>query len=413
MTIPDRDHCAALDAADPLAASRARFTLPDGVIYLDGNSLGALPGAVPGRIQTLIADQWGNDLITSWNRHDWIGYPARVGDRIAPLVGARAGEVIVADSTSVNLFKLAAAALRMRPGRRRIVTEKGNFHTDIYILEGLCQQLGEAAELSIVETGGIAAALDETVALVVLTHVHFRTGNILDMARLTEAAHDAGALILWDLSHSAGALPVALDECNVDMAIGCGYKFLNGGPGAPAFAYVAARHQDHIQSPLSGWMGHARPFAFDDHYSPARGIARTLCGTPGVLGMVALDAALDVFDGIDMKAVRQKSVSLGDLFIHLVEERCDGLGLTLACPEISARRGSHVSFSHEQGYAVMQALVRRGVIGDFRAPDVLRFGLTPLYLRYVDIWDAVDILHDILASGSWDQPQFHRRLAVT
>jgi kynureninase len=405
-----REACEALDRDDPLAERRTMFLLPEGTIYLDGNSLGAMPRAVRGRLAQAIDREWGQDLIKSWNTADWINLPARVGAKIAPLIGAEADEVIAADSTSVNLFKLAAGALALRPGRKVIVSEPGNFPTDLYILQGLRDFL-PGVELRIVEPGRLLEALDEDVALLLLTHVHYKTGAVHDMAALTAAAHEVGALALWDLSHSAGALAVDLNGCGADLAVGCGYKYLNGGPGAPAFLYVARKHHLNFRTPLSGWMGHAAPFAFADNYAPAGGILRTLCGTPSVLGLTALDAALGAFDGVAMAEVRAKSMKLGDIFLSLIEAR--DLGFGLGCPRDSARRGSQVSLTHPHGYPIVQALIARGVVGDFRAPDVLRFGFCPLYLRYIDVWDAVDRLAAIMAVGEWREPRFHEVAAVT
>ncbi|MDZ4371626.1 MAG: kynureninase [Phenylobacterium sp.] len=408
-----REHCTALDAADPLSARRSLFELPPGEIYLDGNSLGALPKSVKPRVSAAIDIAWGRDLIRSWNSHGWIDLPTRIGARLAPLIGARSNEVVVADSTSVNLFKLSAAALALRPGRRTILTEPGNFPTDLYVLDGLRHLLGGDIEIRLADPQVIEASLDDGVAAVVLTHAHYKSGRLHDMVSVTRAAHAAGALALWDLSHSAGALEVDLNGCGVDLAVGCGYKYLNGGPGAPAFMFVDERLQADIRSPLSGWMGHARPFDFIDAYAPAPGMTRMLCGTPPVLGMVALEAALEVFDGVDMAQVRAKSRALGDLFLSLVAERCEGLGLEPACPADSAKRGSQVSLRHPDGYAIVQALIARGVIGDFRAPDVMRFGFAPLYVRYVDVWDAVEALRDVVASGVWREARFQEKAAVT
>jgi kynureninase len=407
-----RAACEALDRDDPLAARRDLFDLPEGLIYLDGNSLGALPRNVGARLSAAVTGEWGQGLIRSWNTADWIGLPARVGSRIARLVGAEANEVICADSTSVNIFKLAAAALAMRPGRKVIVSEPGNFPTDLYVLQGLAEFAGDV-ELRTVPADQIADALDEHVALLLLTQVHYKTGRLHDMAGLTRRAHEVGALTLWDLSHSAGALPVDLNACNADLAVGCGYKYLNGGPGAPAFAFVARRHHEAFRSPLSGWMGHARPFEFVDKYEPGQGLARALCGTPPVLGMTALEAALEAFDGIDMAALRTKSMRLGDLFLDLVEARCAGHGFAIACPRDASARGSQVALGHTEGYAIMQALIAREVIGDFRAPDILRFGFTPLYVRHVDVWDAVDRLAQVMDHGEWRDPKFHQKAAVT
>lgn len=405
-----RDQALALDRADPLASRRDLFELQDGLIYLDGNSLGALPKAVKGRLAQAVEAEWGRGLIRSWNSAGWIDLPSHVGAKIAALIGAAPDEVIAADSTSVNLFKLAAGALAMRPGRKVILSEPGNFPTDLYILQGLAQVL-PGVELRLVEPGGFPDALDDSVALLLLTHAHYKSGELHDMTALTTWAHEVGALALWDLSHSAGALEVDLTGADADLAVGCGYKYLNGGPGAPAFAFVARRHQADFQSPLTGWMGHAQPFAFSDDYAPGQGMLRTLCGTPSVLGLTALDAALSAFDGVEMSALRAKSRALGDLFLDLVAERCPDLGV--ACPRDSAKRGSQVSLTHPNGYPIVQALIARGVVGDFRAPDVLRFGLAPLYVRYVDVWDAVDHLAQVMAHEEWREPRFNQVAAVT
>lgn len=412
MTI-SRSDCEAMDAADPLAGARSRFLIPGDIIYLDGNSLGALPAATRERIADMIGREWGADLVRSWNTHDWIGLPARVGAKIAGLIGARADEVIAADSTSVNLFKLAAAAIRFQAPRRVVVSERGNFPTDLYVLQGLEDMLGGAIELRLVERARIREALSADTALLVLTHVHYKSGELHDMRAITRAAHDAGALVLWDLSHSAGALELFLDRDEVDLAIGCGYKYLNGGPGAPAFLFVARRLQDALHQPLSGWMGHRAPFDFDDRYRPAEGITRNLCGTPAVLSMAALACGVDTFEGIALCDLRKKSDALGDLFLELVEKRREGAAFEIACPRAAEQRGSQVALRHPEGYAIMQALIARGVIGDFRAPDIVRFGFPPLYTRYVDIWDAVDRLAAIMNSGLWREPRFHTRAAVT
>ncbi|HST91258.1 MAG TPA: kynureninase [Brevundimonas sp.] len=408
-----RQTCLALDAADPLAFARPRFSMPNGILYLDGNSLGALPRAAAERVRAAVEKQWGEDLIASWNRHDWIGLPQRVGSRIARLVGAEASEVLAADSVSVNLFKLAAAAVRAKaPGRRTVVIERGDFPTDLYILQGLAT-LAPDIEVRAVQPGSLASALDDTTAVVLLSHVHYRSGAVRDMAQTNALIHEKGALSLWDLSHSCGVLDVALNRDGADLAAGCGYKYLNGGPGAPAFVFVAERHQSELNNPLSGWMGHARPFDFVEDYAPAPGIARWLCGTPPVLSMSALDAALDAFDGVDMAAVRSKAGALGDLFIERVEARCGRHGLTLVSPREAAARGGQVSFACENGWAVMQNLIARGVIGDFRRPDVIRFGFAPLYVGYADVWDAAEVLADILDSGSWQDERYQATAAVT
>jgi kynureninase len=413
MTKLTRTDFSDLDAKDTLAQWRGEFSLPPGVIYLDGNSLGALPKVTLARMQDVIAREWGEDLIKSWNTADWINAPSRAGDKIASLIGANPGEVVAADSTSVNLFKLAAAAVVMRPGRHKIITEPGNFPTDLYVLQGLKDYLGPDYILEVATREKIPAAIDKDTAVVVLTHVHYKTGLMFDMAAITRRAHEAGALMLWDLSHSAGALPVDLNGSDADLAVGCGYKYLNGGPGAPAFLFVAKRHQEAIKPPLSGWMGHAAPFAFSDEYTPAPGIRRNLCGTPSILGLAALETSLDLMVRVDMAELRKKSQKMGDLFIRLVEEKCGGHGFGLASPRDCALRGSQVSLTHPEGYAIMQALIARGVIGDFRAPDILRFGFTPLYLSYSNIWDAALILAEVMTGGLWRAEEFQKRAAVT
>ena len=399
------------DAGDPLAAMRARFHLPDG-IYLDGNSLGALPRDTAAALTDVVGRQWGGDLIASWNKHDWIGQPHRLGRMIAPLIGARLDEVIVADTTSTNLFKLIGAALMARPERRTILSEPGNFPTDLYVAEGAVRMLGDRV-LKTVLADDIVAAIDEDTALVLLTHVHYKSGRKLNMAAITAAAHARGALILWDLSHSTGAVVVDLAGCDVDLAVGCGYKYLNGGPGAPAFLFVAGRLQGALQSPLSGWMGHDAPFAFDDAYRPAGGIARFLCGTPSVLGMAALERGLALFGEIDPAALFAKASALGAYYIRLMDEHCAGFGFTLASPRDDASRGGHVSYAHDQAYPICQALIARGVVGDFRAPDILRMGFAPLYTRYEDVWRAVEAIRDIMVGRAWDDDAFRVRTRVT
>lgn len=400
-----------LDETDSLADKKEAFSIPEGVIYLDGNSLGVLPKHVPDRIADVIATEWGTSLIRAWNTHSWIDLPQRTGDRIGRLIGAPAGTVVACDSTSVNVFKVLSAALSLNPDRRVILSDSGNFPTDLYVASGLKDLLARGHELKIVAPEEVEAALDDRVAVMMLTQVDYRTGRVHDMEALTRMAHDAGAIAIWDLAHSAGAIEVDLEGANADFAIGCGYKYLNGGPGAPAFLYVAARHLDQVTSPLTGWMGHEAPFAFDLDYRPVSGINRMTVGTPAILALSSLHAALDVFEDVDMASIRAKSVSLSELFIAEVEARCPQL--TLASPRDPAARGSQVSFRFEEGYAVMQALIARGVIGDFRAPDVMRFGFTPLYLSHGDVVDAVAILEEILNTGSWDRPEFKTRAKVT
>jgi len=402
----------ALDAADPLRAFRDRFDLPEGVVYLDGNSLGALPKATRARLRTAVDEEWGRGLIRSWNTHDWIGAPARVGDKIAGLIGANPGEVVAADSTSVNLFKLIAAALRARPGRRVILTEPGDFPTDLYVAQGVAELIGDV-EIRLAQGADIAGAIDEQVAVVMLTHVHYKSGARHDMAAITRRAQEAGALALWDLSHSAGALEVDLNGTNADLAVGCGYKYLNGGPGAPAFLFVAQRHQPFLQSPLTGWMGHADPFAFVDDYRADDGIGQFLCGTPSVLAMLALEVGVELIAEAGVPALAAKSRRLCTAFIDAVEAGCEEMGLTLATSRDAGARGSQVSFTHPDAYPVMRALVERGVIGDFRAPDILRFGFTPLYVGFEDVWRAADAVRDVLHSGIWRAERFCERSRVT
>jgi len=404
------DEATKLDAADPLASARARFELPDGVIYLDGNSLGALPAAAAEALATTAERQWGEDLIASWNKHGWIDWPTRIAAKLAPIVGAKPSELLIADSTSVCLFKLLAAALRARPGKRTVLTQRRNFPTDLYVAQGLAEMLG--LTLKAVPAEDVLAAIDGDTAVVTLTHVDYRSAAIHDMRAINDAAHAAGALTVWDLSHSAGAIELDLTGARSDLAVGCGYKYLNGGPGAPAFLYVAQALQGELRSPLQGWMGHAQPFAFDDDYRAAPGIRSFLTGTPSILALAALDAGLDTFDGIALRDLEAKSRALSQLFVDEVEARC-GREVTLASPRDPAKRASHVVFAHEQGYAVMQALIDRGVIGDFRAPDLMRFGFTPLYTRFEAVVRAAEILGDILTARAWDDPRFLERKKVT
>ena len=408
-----RAELAVLDARDPLAAFRDEFALPDGLVYLDGNSLGALPKTTPVRVAQAIRDEWGKDLIKGWRQHGWMSLPLQIGDKIGGLIGAAPGQVVAADTTSINLFKLLAAALRLRPGRRVILSEDGNFPTDLYIAQGLAELLGAGYRLRLVEKRDIAGAIDADTAVATLTHVDFKTAEIHDMAGLTARAHAQGALMLWDLCHSAGAVAVELDRCDADLAVGCGYKYLNGGPGAPAFLYVAHRLQDGIRQPLSGWLGHADPFAFETVYRPAPGIQRTVCSTPAILSMVALECGVDLMLRAEMGRLCAKSQDLTALFIHLLEARCGAHGFAVASPRDPERRGSQVSVRHPEGYAIMQALIARGVVGDFRAPDFMRFGFAPLYLRYVDVWDAVEILREVMESKAWERPEYRTRAAVT
>jgi kynureninase len=399
-----------LDASDPVAFARERFRLPDGVIYLDGNSLGALPTAAPAALANTAERQWGEDLIASWNKHDWIDWPTRIAARLAPIVGAKPNELLIADSTSVCLFKLLAAAVRARPGRKTLLSQRRNFPTDLYVAQGVAEMLG--LTLRAVEAEEIIDAIDTDTAVVTLTHVDYRSAAFHDMRAVNDAACKAGALAVWDLSHSAGAIELDLNGAGAELGVGCGYKYLNGGPGTPAFIYVAEHLQAELPNLIQGWMGHAEPFAFVDEYRPAEGVLKFLTGTPSILSLAALDAGLATFDGVGMCDIAAKSRSLSHLFIDEVEARC-GDEVRLASPRDPAQRGSHVVFEHPEGYAVMQALIARGVVGDFRAPDLMRFGFAPLYNSHAEMVGAAAALALVLATGEWDQPRFRQRAKVT
>ena len=434
------EDCRALDAQDPLRALRQQFSLPEGVIYLDGNSLGVLPKTAAARVADAVTKEWGQGLIRSWNSAGWFDLPQRLGDKIARLIGAAPGEVVATDSTSINLYKVLSAALNIAavdaPQREVVVSERSNFPTDLYIAEALCRE--RDLQLQLVEPGDITAALTPDACVLMLTHVNYRTGAMHDMPAVTTAAHAAGVLTVWDLAHSAGAVPVDLHAAQADFAVGCGYKYLNGGPGAPAFVWVHPQHADRFWQPLAGWWGHAAPFEFTPDYRPAAGIARYLCGTQPVLSMVALECGLDTVLAAEplggMTALRKKSLALTDLFIQLVEARCAGHGLALVTPREHAQRGSQVCLSkHEGAYAIVQALIARGVIGDFRAGnpspirlaqdrpgsgrtagvDILRFGFTPLYIGFEDLWNAVEHLKQVLETAEWQRPEFKQKNAVT
>jgi kynureninase len=423
--------CQKRDAADPLRTLRELFFIPEGVIYLDGNSLGVMPKAAPTRAAEVVTQEWGQGLIRSWNTAGWFNLPQRLGNQIAPLIGAGPDQVVVTDCTSINLFKVLSAALTIAQQdahqRRVVVSERSNFPTDLYIAEGLCKERGYTLQL--VEPEDIASALNAEVAVLMLTHVNYRTGAMHDMAAVTAAAHQAGALTVWDLAHSAGAVPVDLVGAGADFSIGCGYKYLNGGPGAPAFVWVSPQHADRFWQPLSGWWGHASPFAFTADYQPAAGITRYLCGTQPIVSLSLLECGLDGFKAAQalggMAALRTKSLALTDLFIELVEQRCQGFGLGLATPRAHAQRGSQVCLTREHSahgsgaFAIVQALIARGVIGDFRAgdggvhKDILRFGFTPLYIGFEDVWNTVEHLRQVLQTQEWQKPEFNQKHAVT
>lgn len=393
------------------ASTRAMFDLPEGVTYLDGNSLGPLPRAVGARVAGVIGAEWGQMLITGWNKAGWMDQPARVGDRIARLIGAAPGTVVMGDTLSIKVYQALAAALDMVPDRRVILSDSGNFPSDLYMAEGLVRLLGRGYCLRVVDPEEVEGAIDDSVAVTLLTEVDYRTGRRHDMARLTARARSVGARTIWDLAHSAGAFGVHLADVGADFAVGCSYKYLNSGPGGPAFIYVAPEHADRVAPALSGWLGHESPFAFDLSYRPGRGVERMRVGTPPVLQLAALEAALDIWDHVDLDDLRAASLALGDRFIAGVEAACPEL--TLATPRAPEARGSQVSFRHPEGYAIMQALIARGVIGDFRAPDILRFGITPLYIGADDIDRAVAVLADVMANGLWDRPEYRRRARVT
>lgn len=412
------EQCQAWDAADELAGLREQFDLPEGRIYLDGNSLGALPRNALARAQDVIRREWGRDLINSWNTADWWNLPTRLGDQLAPIVGADAGEIVVTDTTSTNLFKVLAAAMRMQQeadaGRKVIIAERDAFPTDLYVIQGFIESFGQGCSLQLIDgPDELQTAVTNNTAAVVLSHVNYRTGYLWDMQAANDLIHDRNALVIWDLCHAAGAVPVGLKATDSDFAISCTYKYLNGGPGAPAMLWVHPRHMNRFQQPLSGWWGHAKPFDMAPEYAAADGIRRYLCGTQPIVSMSLIACGLEVFEQTDMQAIRRKSLALTDLFVDLVAQECAGEDLTLVTPTAHERRGSHVSFRHPQGYAIVQALIARGVIGDYREPEVMRFGVTPLYLRHVDVWNAVQHLQAVLANREWSKPEFQERGEVT
>ena len=418
--------CQALDQEDPLRSLRDLFQVPEGMIYLDGNSLGVLPKATPARVAAAVAQEWGQDLIQSWNSAGWFQMPLQVGNKIARLIGAKDNEVVAADSTSINLFKVLSAALSIaqadHPEKKIILSERTNFPTDLYIAEALCKERGFT--LKLVEAQAMPSALQADVAVLMLTHVNYRTGAMFNMKAMTASARRVGALTVWDLAHSAGAVPVDLNDSQADFAVGCGYKYLNGGPGAPAFVWVHPKHTDRCWQPLNGWWGHAAPFEFTPDYKPASGIARYQCGTQPILSLTALDTALDAFLEAEklggMQALRKKSLALTGLFMHLVQTQLAASGFGIATPLEDDLRGSQISLTRSEGaYAIVQAMIARDVIGDFRAgdgksqADILRFGLTPLYTRFVDVWHAVQHLKEVMDSGEWQAPRFSQKNTVT
>jgi kynureninase len=411
--LTSREACVAHDSADPLRGFRDRFVLPDGLIYLDGNSLGPMPRDAAGVLRHTIEQQWSHNLVKSWNDAGWFDMPVRLGDRVGALIGAAAGQTVVCDTTSINLFKAIHAAIGLRPDRDVVIAEDESFPTDLYIVEGAMKSAGRPMNRRLIGTDGpsIEALLDRRVAVAVLSQVNYRTGALLDIAAITRQLHDAGALVVWDLCHSIGVVEIAFDRDAVDFAVGCTYKYLNGGPGSPAFIAVATAHQAAAQHPLSGWWGHAAPFAFDRDFRPDTGIKRFLCGTQPIISLRGVEAALDAMAGVEMAALRQKSLALTELFMTRVAALLPGLAIVT--PRQPSLRGSQVGLSFDQGYAVVQAMIERGVIGDFRAPDLMRFGFAPLYVRFQDVWDAAEILAQCITAEVWRDPRFNRRLDVT
>jgi kynureninase len=409
----DRAACAQLDLDDPLAAFRDRFVIDEDVVYLDGNSLGRLPRATPARIAELVSAEWGRGLIRSWTDAHWMESPLRVGDKIARLIGAGPDEVVVTDTTSVDLFKLLGAVLQLHPHRRVVLTERDNFPTDLYVAHGMAALLGNTCEVRVVDREALLDALSDDVAVLMLTHVDFRSAMAHDMGALTAAAHRGGALILWDLSHSTGAVPVRLNDAQADLAAGCGYKYLNGGPGAPAYLFVSRRLQAQLRNPIAGWLGHESPFTFEAEYRPAAGVRRWMSGSPPVIGIAALEVAVDMFLEADMVRVGAKSAALTELFIRLADARLAGHGFVVASPRDHRRRGAQVSLRHDDGYGVVRALVEHGVIGDFRTPDLCRFGFAPLYTRFVDVWDATERIVTVMESGAHRRAEYAERAFIT
>lgn len=407
-----REDCLALDEHDELASLREEFTLDDGLIYLDGNSLGPVSRAVGRRVNDVVNDEWSHGLVRSWNDAGWMAMPTRLGDRLAPLIGARPGEVLVADTLTFMLAKLIGGSLDLRRDRHVILTDVANFHSDLYIVEAMASRAGRPITVKLIERGALDEALNDDVALVMLTQVDYRTGEMLDMKGITRKVHDAGALMLWDFAHSTGAVPLDVEDADVDFAAGCGYKYLNAGPGSPAFVYVRSSFQGVLKNPLPGWLGHARPFDFELDYEPATGMQAYVTSSPSIIALAAFDGALDVWDRVSMDQVRAKSLQLTDLFMELVDERVPGV-FEIVTPREHARRGSQVALRHADAYAIVQALIERDVVGDFRDPDIARFGFTPLYLRFVDVYDAVEILLDVLTSEAYLDDRFAQRNAVT
>ena len=413
MTLITKEYCQELDNNDVIAHTQQEFTLPKDTIYMCGNSLGPMPKNAMAKAQEVVEQEWGKSLITSWNVHGWFNLCQSLGDRLAPTIGADAGEVVVTDATGLNVTKVVAAGLRLNPRRKKVVMEGSNFPTDNYVVQGLLELMNDDYELVFAEEDELYDVIDESVAVVCLTQVHYKSGRLLDMKAITERTHAVGAISIWDLCHSGGALPVDLNGCNVDLAIGCTYKYYNGGPGSPAFVFMAKRHQGKVQQPLTGWWGHAAPFAFERDYRPSENIDQMLTGTQGIISLAVTGVGIDITASTDMNEIRKKSQAMGDLFIQLVDQECSEFGFEVISPRDAARRGSQVALTHFEGYAIMQAMIAHGVMGDFRAPDTLRFGLTPLFLTYLDVWNAVAQLKDIMVKQTYKEAEYNKKHAVT
>ncbi len=404
-----------LDTLDPIKKVREEFALPKDVIYFDGNSLGPLPKNTIKSLDSVIQREWGNGLIRSWNDENWINLPRNLGNQIAPLIGAKEGEVIVVDSTSVNLFKVLSSALMLNGNRKIIVSEAVNFPSDLYILEGVNNMFGESYERCLIDEGDdeIEKYIDSSTAVVVLSHINYKTGRITDLNKITTFAHEKGALVVWDISHSVGVLPMNLHDLGVDFAVGCTYKHLNGGPGAPGFLFVHSSLIEKVSQPLTGWLGHIKPFDFEVEYQPANDINKFICGTPPIIAYKAIESGLEIFKDLSIIEIREKSIKLSEMFIQLMQQECTEFGFMLFSPKNSEQRGSQISFLHENAYFIIQALISHGIIGDYREPNVMRFGISPLYMRFEDVWNAITCLREIMQTGEWQSEKFKNKNYVT
>ena len=404
-----------LDTLDSIKKVREEFALPKDVIYFDGNSLGPLPKNTIKSLDSVIQREWGDGLIRSWNDENWINLPRNLGNQIAPLIGAKEGEVIVVDSTSVNLFKVLSSALMLNKNRKVIVSEAANFPSDLYILEGVNNMFGESYERCLIDEGDdeIEKYIDSSTAVVVLSHINYKTGRITDLKKITTFAHEKGALVVWDISHSVGVLPMNLHDLGVDFAVGCTYKHLNGGPGAPGFLFVHSSLIEKVSQPLTGWLGHIKPFDFEVEYQPANDINKFICGTPPIIAYKAIESGLEIFKDLSIIEIREKSIKLSEMFIQLMQQECTEFGFTLFSPKNSEQRGSQISFLHENAYSIIQALISHGIIGDYREPNVMRFGISPLYMRFEDVWNAITCLREIMQTGEWQSEKFKNKNYVT